>query len=950
MIRKLSTKATVWGAVGIAAASLGDGGQAAGQEFVPTSGTNFWNDNNNWGPAPPQPFPNGPGALATLPAPTGALTIDLGQPIEVDTLTVNKGIALTDTYNTTILGSATNTLKFTGTALFSNSLSAEGTGVTIADAPVVFDSPFTVSQFDDGELRFLQPLSGTGNLVVGRGTSGTGAVILNAANTYQGSTTFGGGGAANYLTVRLNNATSIPGGLDVAGGTSNIALNDAAVLELGASDFQRGIGAGPDQIQFNGVGTNGFVARGANRVVNIGGAGAPIVWGDAGATFGELTFGSTTATHTVIFENPLNIGAANRTIRTYEGPASIETRFTQPISSNSAATLTKQGPGALALAAKNTYTGNTIVNNGALVLEHPEALPATTNVTLRAGGLLGLAIGDYNGTLGTGPGQLQFTTGNGGFAAFGGNFSVTLNGGAGVAWGAGNFAANNFVLSDDNATGTITFTNPIDLGATTRVLAIRNGSADLDARVTGVISGTGSLNKTQAGNVELAAANTYTGATLINNGVVILTNANSIPGGVTGGNLGNIQIANTNGSIGLGATDFTSGLGTGPGQINLNGANVDTGVPFNAGFAAYGGNRVVNLGGAAAPVTWNSGNFVGGNLLLGAVGSDGTVDFQNPIDLNGAPRIIVGRDGTAAIDAIISGVISGAAASLQKNNNGAIALTAANTYDGGTIIDQGLLLANNTTGSAVGTGDVSILDAGVLGGTGFVGTAGDASNVAVQLGGRINPGVEIGQLTVSGNVTFDAGSFLDVDLDGAGFDKLAITGGATLDGTLNVVVPDGFVATPGSTYQILTSTSGVTGQFAGLTWNGANSWTAQYDANSVTLVAGATAGFAADFDLDGDVDSDDLGRWKTNFGLATGGTKELGDATGDGVVDGADFLAWQQQFGSGVTPPAVATAVAVPEPATWGLSLLALFGGKLLRRKSRKNHSLVGTDERLPSA
>ena len=32
------------------------------------------------------------------------------------------------------------------------------------------------------------------------------------------------------------------------------------------------------------------------------------------------------------------------------------------------------------------------------------------------------------------------------------------------------------------------------------------------------------------------------------------------------------------------------------------------------------------------------------------------------------------------------------------------------------------------------------------------------------------------------------------------------------------------------------------------------------------------------------------------------------------------------------------------------VEVLALFGGKLLRRKSQKNHSLVGTDERLPSA
>lgn len=948
MIRKLSTKATVLSAVGFAAASLGDGGQAAGQEFVPTSGTNFWNDNNNWGPSPPQPYPNGPGAFATLPVPTGALTVDLGQPIEVDTLTVSKGIALTDTYNTTILGSAANTLKFSGTGTFANSLSAEGTGITIANVPVVFDSQFTVSQFDDGDLRFLQSLSGAGNLLVSRGSSGTGTVVLGGANAYAGSTTFGGSGGANYLTVRLNNATSIPGGIGTTGGTSNLALNDSTVLGLGNGDFKRSIGAGPDQVQFNGVGTNGFAAYGANRVVNIGGASAPIVWGEAGANFGELTFGSTTASHTVVFENPLNIGSANRTIRTYEGPASIESRVTAPISSNTAATLTKMGPGALALAAKNTYTGPTIVNNGALVLEHPEALPTTTNLTLRAGGLLGLAIGDYQGTLGTGPGQLQFTTGNGGFAAFGGNFSVTLNGGAGVAWGAGNFAANNFVLSDDNATGTITFTNPIDLGSSTRVLAIRNGTADLDARVTGVISGTGSLNKTQPGNVELAAANTYTGATLINNGVVILTNANSIPGGVTGGNVANIQIFASGGTIGLGASNFTSDLGTGPGQINLNGVTAE-GVLYNAGFAAYGGNRAVNLGGASAPVTWGAGNFVAGSLLLSAVGSDGTVDFQNPINLNGAPRIIAGRDGTAAIDAVISGVISGTASSLQKNNTGTLALTAANTYDGGTIINQGRLLANNTLGSAVGAGDVSILNTGILGGTGFVGTASDASNVVVQSGGRINPGVAIGQLTVSGDVTFSAGSFLDIDLDGSSFDKLAINGGATLEGTLNVVVPDGFVATPGSTYQILTSTSGVTGQFAGLTWSGSNTWTAQYGANSVTLVAGATAGFAADFDLDGDVDSDDLGRWKTNYGLATGGTKELGDATGDGVVNGADFLAWQQQFGSGVTP-ASATTAAVPEPATWGTSLFALLGGGWLRRRSQRKHLLVARDEQLPRA
>lgn len=928
MKRRITWQATVWGAMGVAAASLGNHRQAAGQDFVPTSGTHAWNDANNWGPSPPQPFPNGPGAVAILPAPTGPLTLNLGQAIELDTLTINKGVLVTDVSPTTIVGSATNTLTFSGTGLVSNSNSAEGTGLSVVDAPLIFNSQLTISQFDNDSIRFAQGFSGTGNVLINRGTSGTGDVILDGVGTYAGGTVIGGTGGANYTTVRLNDANSIPGGLGATGGTSNIALNDASVIGLGASDLKRGIGAGPDQIQFNGVGTNGFAAYGANRVVNFGGASAPIVWGEAGANFGELTFGSTTATHTVVFENPLNIGAANRTIRTYEGPAQIESRITSEISSSAAVVLTKQGPGALALAAKNTYTGNTIVNNGALVLEHAEALPATTNVTLRAGGLLGLVIGDYNGTLGTGPGQLQFTTGNGGFAAFSGNHTVTLNGGAGVAWGLNSFAANNFVLSDDNAAGTITFTNPIDLGSGTRVLAIRNGTADLDARLTGVISGSGSLNKTQTGNVELAAANTYTGATLINNGVVILTNENSIPGGVTGGNIANIQISASGGTIGLGASDFTSGIGTGPGQIQF-------GATFNAGFAAYGGNRKVNIGGAKAPLVWGDG-FVSGSLLLSAGGSDGTIEIENPIDLAATARTINARNGTAVVDSVLSGVVSGTGASLTKVGNGSLALTAANTYDGGTIVDQGPLLANNTTGSAVGTGDVSVIDGGTLGGTGFVGTLSDASNVTVAANGRINPGVTIGELTVSGNVSFATGSFFDINLDGVGFDKLTINGGATLDGTLNVVVPEGFVAAAGATFPVLTTTSGLTGTFAAITANGANTWSVQYGANSATLVAGAAAGFAADFDADGDVDGDDLTRWKTNYGLSAGGTKTTGDANGDGKIDGGDFLAWQRQFGSGVTPPATTATAAVPEPATWGLLAAAAASLPFMRRPLRK--------------
>lgn len=77
---------------------------------------------------------------------------------------------------------------------------------------------------------------------------------------------------------------------------------------------------------------------------------------------------------------------------------------------------------------------------------------------------------------------------------------------------------------------------------------------------------------------------------------------------------------------------------------------------------------------------------------------------------------------------------------------------------------------------------------------------------------------------------------------------------------------------------------------------------------SITLEVPA---FTADFNNDHVVNGDDLAIWKNSFGGVGA------DADGDGDSDGADFLQWQQQFGSG------ATAAAVPEPRT----ALIIFAG-----------------------
>jgi hypothetical protein len=90
----------------------------------------------------------------------------------------------------------------------------------------------------------------------------------------------------------------------------------------------------------------------------------------------------------------------------------------------------------------------------------------------------------------------------------------------------------------------------------------------------------------------------------------------------------------------------------------------------------------------------------------------------------------------------------------------------------------------------------------------------------------------------------------------------------------------------------------------------------------------------ADFDEDGDVDGDDLTRWRNNFG--TGTTPMQGDADGDNDSDGNDFLAWQQQLGSVPAVPAAApSAGAVPEPAASVLAAIVATLATAPRRRRR---------------
>ncbi len=475
--------------------------------------------------------------------------------------------------------------------------------------------------------------------------------------------------------------------------------------------------------------------------------------------------------------------AANAAIGSRDGNLQLTGQITDGASTYN---LTKLGAGTVTLSnTSNNWNGATIIENGALRISGGEnALAGGFSTNGYSGGNLQLAGGvleigvatTFTRQLGTGSDQVQWT-GDGGFSASGANRTVTLANSSGTAngqltWNAGSFVptGNALVLSSSGANSLVTLTNAINFGGSQREVRVNNGSATVDATLSGNLTN-GGLVKTGSGTLNLSGgSNTYSGAT-------------EIQGGALRGNISSNSNLVLNGGVRELTANFTGSLGTGAGQVRWTG---------DGGFSASGAARTVNIGGANAVLTWAStANFLGnGNtLILGSDSADNTVIFDNGLNLNGATRTIQVVNGTAAEDARLNRVISNGSLAIVGDGN--ISSNAANTL-AGTVTVSGAQLTLSGSGTMASVSGVTVNQGGsfIFDNTGTSNTNRVNNSAAYTLaGGSVEfygKSTSNGSETV-GTLTLDSGAnYLHVQRGGTRtarltFSSLTRNTGATVD-------------------------------------------------------------------------------------------------------------------------------------------------------------------------
>jgi autotransporter-associated beta strand protein len=375
---------------------------------------------------------------------------------------------------------------------------------------------------------------------------------LTGSNSFSGPTTIAVGGlqASSTNALSSNSVLGISNGasLSIANFNNTVAgLNGSGSVTLGSATLT----------------IAGLTNTSSTYGGNISGTGGVDV---AGASTETLTGSNSYSGGTILSGGGLSITNGNAlgsgTLTVTGGVLSL--------GSNTVVT------NALAPVTGGTITGGTFLNNGG-------------NYTLGSGTISSVLAGT-DGVIKTGAGTVTLAASNsysGGTSLGGGTVIVATNGALGS--GTATFTANT-TLADTAGSGTDTISNALVLN-TGVTGTISDPNSNGNVTISGVVSGLGNLGISGPGPVTLTQPATYTGATYVTSGSLVIGSGSSLSNSTpiylgsssnqgtlnltsktTGYTLGTNQtLAGINGLVTIGSATLTANGPVSPGQGTTNG-------------------------------------------------------------------------------------------------------------------------------------------------------------------------------------------------------------------------------------------------------------------------------------------------------------------------------------------------------------------------------------------
>ena len=328
----------------------------------------------------------------------------------------------------------------------------------------------------------------------------------------------------------------------------------------------------------------------------------------------------------------------------------------------------KTGAGVMSLTNINTYTGNTLVSGGTLMLSGNNTLDYSTGIigssaiTVTNGAVLQLNGNDVLGYSSTSPLTVYGTvskiynqneTLNRPITLSGGMLTNTLSSSSSAYELFGNYIA--------TAAGTTNWiTGPGEFGLRTSSTYFTNapGSVlDVSAVIVPYTSGC-PLNKYGAGTMVLLAANTYNGATIISGGTLALTGSASIAN--------SSLISVTNGAS-LNVSGLASTFTLASGQILSNNAT-STGI-FNGNLNTGSGTVFVSYAAGTPAFTVTNGTLTLGNSTVFKVNNTGSVLTPGTYGLIGTANGSAVAGTLPSVTVTGGGITAGTMASLAVSGS-----------------------------------------------------------------------------------------------------------------------------------------------------------------------------------------------------------------------------------------------------------------------------------------